>query len=79
VKVERFTMQPEEGPKKVHDILTCPRYTIDGKKTTATSSTGEQLRGRLAIFGAAAQAADLWFPSSGLGTHHGGAGLNSFV
>jgi len=34
VKVERFTMQPEEGPKKVHDILTCPRFTIDGKKAT---------------------------------------------
>jgi hypothetical protein len=33
VKVERFTMQPEEGPKKVHDILTCPRYTMDGKKS----------------------------------------------
>jgi hypothetical protein len=34
VKVERFTMQPEEGPKKVHDILTCPRFTLDGKKST---------------------------------------------
>ncbi len=33
VKVERFTMQPEGGPKKVHDELTCPRYTIDGKKS----------------------------------------------
>jgi len=33
VKVERFTMQPEEGPQKVHDILTCPRYTLDGKKS----------------------------------------------
>ncbi len=32
VKVERFTMQPEGGPKKVHDILTCPRFTMDGKK-----------------------------------------------
>ncbi len=32
VKVERFTMQPEGGPQKVHDILTCPRYTLDGKK-----------------------------------------------
>jgi hypothetical protein len=32
VKVERFTMQPEEGPQKTHDILTCPRYTLDGKK-----------------------------------------------
>jgi len=34
VKVERFTMQPEGGPKKVYDIMTCPRYTIDGKKST---------------------------------------------
>ncbi len=33
VKVERFTMQPEGGPQKVHDILTCPRYTLDGKKS----------------------------------------------
>jgi hypothetical protein len=33
VKVERFTMQPEGGPKKVHDELTCPRYTMDGKKS----------------------------------------------
>jgi hypothetical protein len=33
VKVERFTMQPEEGPKKVYDELTCPRYTMDGKKS----------------------------------------------
>ncbi len=32
VKVERFAMQPEGGPQKVHDILTCPRYTLDGKK-----------------------------------------------
>jgi hypothetical protein len=32
VKVERFTMQPEGGPQKVHDVLTCPRYTLDGKK-----------------------------------------------
>ena len=34
VKVERFTMQPEKGPKAVYDTLTCPRYTIDGKKST---------------------------------------------
>ena len=33
VKVERFTMQPEEGPKKVYDELTCPRFTMDGKKS----------------------------------------------
>ncbi|NQT37001.1 MAG: hypothetical protein HQ581_05905 [Planctomycetes bacterium] len=33
VKVERFDMQPEEGPKKVHDEVTCPRYTIDGKES----------------------------------------------
>jgi len=32
VKVERFDMQPEEGPKAVFDELTCPRFTIDGKK-----------------------------------------------
>jgi len=32
VKVERFTMQPEEGPKKVFDELSCPRFTMDGKK-----------------------------------------------
>jgi hypothetical protein len=32
VKVERFTMQPEEGPAKNFDELTCPRFTIDGKK-----------------------------------------------
>ncbi len=34
VKVERFTMQPEGGPKKVHDVLTCQRFTLDGKKST---------------------------------------------
>ncbi len=33
VKVERFTMQPEEGPKKSFDELTCPRFTIDGKQS----------------------------------------------
>ena len=33
VKVERFTMQPEGGPKKNLDELTCPRFTIDGKKS----------------------------------------------
>ena len=32
VKVERFTMQPEGGAKAVVDELTCPRYTMDGKK-----------------------------------------------
>ncbi len=32
VKVERFTMQPEAGPKAVFDEVTCPRYTMDGKK-----------------------------------------------
>jgi hypothetical protein len=30
--VERFTMQPEEGPKAAFDELTCPRITLDGKK-----------------------------------------------
>ena len=33
VKVERFTMQPEGGPKKSFDELTCPRFTIDGKES----------------------------------------------
>ena len=33
VKVERFTMQPEGGPKKAFDDLTCPRITMDGKKS----------------------------------------------
>jgi hypothetical protein len=32
VKVERFQMQPEEGPKKDFDELTCPRFTIDGQQ-----------------------------------------------
>lgn len=33
VKVERFKMQPEGGPKKAFDELTCPRFTIDGKES----------------------------------------------
>ncbi len=33
VKAERFTMQPEKGPKAVHDELTCPRFTLDGKQS----------------------------------------------
>lgn len=32
VKIERFTMQPEGGPKKNYDELTSPRFTLDGKK-----------------------------------------------
>jgi len=32
VKVERFPMPPEGGPQKNFDELTCPRYTLDGKK-----------------------------------------------
>ena len=32
VKAERFTMQPEAGPQKVYDELTCKRYTLDGKE-----------------------------------------------
>ncbi len=32
VKIERFTMQPEGGPAKNFDELTCPRYTINGKQ-----------------------------------------------
>ena len=32
VKVERFEMQPEAGPKAVYDELTCKRFTMDGKE-----------------------------------------------
>lgn len=32
VKVERFTMQPEEGPEGLFDELTCPRFTLDGQQ-----------------------------------------------
>lgn len=32
VKVERFEMQPEAGPKAAFDELTCPRFTLDGKQ-----------------------------------------------
>ena len=32
VKVERFTMDPEAGPKAAFDELTCPRFTLDGKE-----------------------------------------------
>jgi hypothetical protein len=32
VKVERFTMDPEQGPKGAFDELTCPRFTLDGKE-----------------------------------------------
>ncbi len=32
VKVERFEMQPEAGPKAVFDEITCKRYTMDGKE-----------------------------------------------
>ena len=32
VKVERFQMQPEEGPAKNFDEVTCPRYTMDGQQ-----------------------------------------------
>jgi hypothetical protein len=32
VKVERFTMDPEGGPKAAFDELTCPRFTLDGKE-----------------------------------------------
>jgi len=32
VKAERFQMQPEGGPSKNFDEVTCPRYTMDGKK-----------------------------------------------
>jgi hypothetical protein len=33
VKVERFQMQPEAGPKAVYDEVTCKRYTMDGKES----------------------------------------------
>ena len=32
VKVERFTMQPEGGPLKAFDELTCPRVLMNGQK-----------------------------------------------
>jgi hypothetical protein len=32
VKVERFTMEPEGGPKAVFDEITAPRFTLDGKE-----------------------------------------------
>ncbi len=32
VKIERFTMQPEGGPSKLFDELTCPRVLLDGSK-----------------------------------------------
>ena len=32
VKVERFTMDPEGGPKAAFDEITVPRFTIDGKE-----------------------------------------------
>jgi len=34
VKVERFTMQPENGPAGVQDIIKCERILVDGKKAT---------------------------------------------
>jgi hypothetical protein len=33
VKVERFQMDPEGGPKAAFDEITCTRYTMDGKET----------------------------------------------
>ncbi|MBT3296836.1 MAG: hypothetical protein HN919_16385 [Verrucomicrobia bacterium] len=33
VKVERFTMQPKGGPRKVIDELTCPRILMNGERT----------------------------------------------
>jgi hypothetical protein len=32
VKVERFTMDPEGGPKTAFDEVTAPRFTLDGKE-----------------------------------------------
>ncbi len=42
VKVERFTMQPEGGPSKTFDELTCTRYTLDGKKTVTKPQFRDQ-------------------------------------
>ncbi len=37
VKVKRFTMQAsDDNSKKAYDELTCPRYTMDGKKSVTT-------------------------------------------
>jgi hypothetical protein len=46
VKVERFQMQPEEGPKAAFDELTCPRVLLDGSKTV-TKPQFRNLRTRL--------------------------------
>jgi len=47
VKVERFTMQPEDGPKAVFDELTCPRFTLDGQKgVTKPQFRNERVRFR---------------------------------
>lgn len=47
VKVERFTMQPEEGPKAAFDELTCPRLTLDGQKgVTKPQFRNERVRFR---------------------------------
>ena len=45
VKVERFQMQPEEGPEAVTDKLTCKRITLDGK-TSETEPRFQNLRTR---------------------------------
>ncbi len=45
VKVERFTMQPEGGPQKAFDEMTCPRFTLDGKETV-TKPQFRDLRAR---------------------------------
>jgi hypothetical protein len=34
VKVQRFDMPPEAGPQANVDEVTCPRITLDGKKST---------------------------------------------
>ncbi len=45
VKVERFTMQPEGGPRKAFDELTCPRKLITGR-TAVTKPRFRNLRTR---------------------------------
>jgi len=48
VKVERFTMDPEGGPKAAFDEITAPRFTIDGKESV-TKPQFRNLRSRFAI------------------------------
>jgi hypothetical protein len=45
VKIQRFTMQPEGGPRKAFDELTCPRKLLDGR-TAVTKPRFRHLRTR---------------------------------